>query len=281
MTSPSYVYTVDPTGEVEERVVMQQVIDHCRSQQRSDWYCAFRRLVIEHPILDSGTLVDAELNELADLAPQLRAVYEPAPKGLSQGGELAQCGYCGQLLEPGRSPQSARWRCHSSDCLSHPQPLQISRTWRVGDCYRLKSPFYYYVHRPGRAELALEQEFQGDPRIVTQLWPDCDRYDLRVIFADGRVWGVDVKDWRSPAALGQRLAQIEPVVPPRCDHFWIVIPQQRLVARPDYINTLQRSWRRTKGSYADDADPVPVISDANWVKEVRNYARSIPGHPSP
>ncbi len=305
----------NPVDEVLERGVMQQVLDHCRSRQRSDLYRAFRRFVIEHPVLDSGTLVDAKCGELADLAAELNAMYESAPGGLSQDGRVAQCGHCGQLLEPGRStPRRSKpgrstprrshhapvWHCRSPECWADPKPLRIAATWSVQDCCRLRSPFHRFIYRPGLAELAIAQDLQAHSRahskITVELWPDCDRYDLRVTFTDGTVWEADVKDWRSPAALGRHLAEVEPVGLPPHDRFWIVIPQQRIAERPSYLSTLQRSWRRARGNQSDDPGSHPdlhpepqdcanaawgqVTGDRDWIQAVENYTRQIAGHPS-
>ncbi len=99
------------------------------------------------------------------------------------------------------------------------------------------------------------------------MWPAFDAYDLRLTFADGTAWAVDVKDWASPSLLGARTRAFA-AAPPH-DRALIVIPAYRLRRREDYkrafLHALEPGLRRL----------VEICTDADLVKQARRQARRV------
>jgi pPIWI_RE three-gene island domain Y len=82
----------DTGAELYERQVMLGAISACRSAAAPESYTAFRRLLIERPVLTRGEM--ALLHGNPDLLPVvdlLREAYRPAPAGSSVGGSFAAC----------------------------------------------------------------------------------------------------------------------------------------------------------------------------------------------
>lgn len=65
---------------------------------------------------------------------------------------------------------------------------------------------------PGKLELNLYHWLEDEVRvqkpqlIEVRLYPGVDRYDIRLLFADGEAWAVDVKDYRRATELGAHIA---------------------------------------------------------------------------
>src|SRR5438876_5726591 len=73
--------------------------------------------------------------------------------------------------------------------------------------------------------------------LSVELWPAFDAYDLRIEFADGRVWAVDVKDWTNPI----RLARLVDRIPnaPSWDRGYFVFPRERIQRQRDYVRLFE------------------------------------------
>jgi hypothetical protein len=79
--------------------------------------------------------------------------------------------------------------------------------------------------------------------LQVELYPSCDRYDLRATFADGEVWALDLKDYSNPYLLVKRLGD-EPIPnDPPWNFAYIVIPNERKRDRPGYLKELKSRWR--------------------------------------
>ena len=77
-----------------------------------------------------------------------------------------------------------------------------------GGLLQARRPLRVFITSPGLAETELEAALRGKggkrsvPEIGIEMWPAFDAYDLRLTFADGTAWAIDVKDWASPSLLG-------------------------------------------------------------------------------
>jgi hypothetical protein len=137
----------------------------------------------------------------------------------------------------------------------------------------VRRPLRVFITGPGLAETELEAALRGKggkrsaPEIGIEMWPEFDAYDLRLTFADGTAWAVDVKDWASPSLLGVRTRAFADA--PAHDRALIVIPAYRLRRREDY-----------KRAFEHALDPglrrhIEICTDADMVKRARREARRI------
>ncbi len=222
----------DVEAEVVERRLLLDVLSICRGADAQDAYVAFRRLLIDHPVL---TALEVQVligqRPLGLLADHVRRAYRPAPPEALIDGGFVCCDGCGNLLiqnEHGR-PTCAEERCRRADVHRPGRTLNP----RAGVLW-LDRALRTFIAAPGRAELRLARRLQKRG-LEVELWPSFDAYDLRVVFPEGRAWAVDVKDWANPFLLGRQVHPIPPT--PAWDRAFFVFPQDRL-RRPDYLRAV-------------------------------------------
>jgi hypothetical protein len=207
---------------------MLGAISLCRSASAPESYTAFRRLLIERPVLTRGELAlltgEPDLLPLIDLT---REQYRPASAGSATGGMFAACARCRCLLVP---TGTGGWWCEQDRCRRE-GPARPGTTYPVDqEVLHLSRPLRIFVTGPGRAEVDLERSLAG-LGLMVEMWPGLDAYDLRVHLPGGRIWAIDVKDRASPALLGMDATPL-PAAPPH-DAAFLVIPRYRLRDRPD------------------------------------------------
>ena len=227
----------DVIADREETVLLHAVLTACRLADRPQDYVAFRRWLIEHPVVTALELQQARATEaLALLAEHLRSAYTDAPVECESEGVFRLCPDCGNLLWP---TVGNAWVCDDSRC--RPAPEQsLSRISARGGVLWLKRGIRRYVAAPGRAELDLLRRLQGRGLLV-DLWPAYDAYDLRIQFPNGEVWAVDMKDWSNPVRLASRVKPI-PDNPPWARAYF-VFPDVRKDERPDYVRAFKARCR--------------------------------------
>jgi hypothetical protein len=254
---------VQDTGtELYEQHVMLSAISVCRSAGAPESYTAFRRLLIEHPVLTRGELV--LLNGKPALAPVMdlvREAYHPAPTGSAADGCFAACSRCRCLLIPAAADG---WWCEQDRCRGEGTAKPGTRYRSDQEVLHLARPLRIFVTGPGRAEIELERRL-GALGLQVDLWPEYDAYDLLVHLPGRRRWAVDVKDRASPALLGMNAARL-PTVPAH-DAAFLVVPQYRFRDRPDY--------RTVFAHYCtpETAQAVTLLTDRELVRRARQILR--------
>ncbi len=219
----------DTGTELYERHMMLGAMNLCRGADVPESYTAFRRLLIEHPVLTRGEL--ALLHGDPDLLPVIDLIgeaYRPAPAGSAIDRSFAACSRCRCLLVPAGTDG---WWCEQDRCRGEGPAKPGTRYAADQDVLQLARPLRIFVTGPGRAEIELERKLAA-LRLPVEMWPGYDAYDLRVHLPDGSVWAVDVKDRASPALLGMDAAPL-PTVPPH-DAAFLVVPHYRFRDRRDY-----------------------------------------------
>lgn len=225
----------DTRTELYERHVMLGAMSLCRGAGAPESYTAFRRLLIEHPVLTKGEL--ALLNGDPALVPVLdlvRETYHPAPAGSAVDGHFAACSRCRCLLIPAAADD---WWCEQDRCRGEGAARPGTRYRADQEVLHLARPLRIFVTGPGRAEIELERKL-ARLGLAVEMWPDYDAYDLRVHLPGGRAWAVDVKDRASPALLGMDAAPL-PAMPAH-DAAFLVVPRYRFRDRPDYRTVFSR-----------------------------------------
>lgn len=263
----------DVPAELFENGVIDEALANCRAAGSPEAYTAFRRLLITRPVLTAAEL--AALGAELDLVPVyelVRRCYEAVPAAYrGPGGAYRLCGRCGCVLIPLRD---GGFRCELDRC-RHDGREEPDRVEAAPDgLLQVRRPLRVFITSPGLAETELEATLRGKdgrhgkpsvPGIGVELWPTFDAYDLRITFADGTAWAIDVKDWASPSLLGGRTRAFA-AAPPH-DRALIVIPAYRLRRREDY-----------KRAFEHALDPglrrlVEICTDADLVRQARRQAR--------
>jgi hypothetical protein len=233
--------TDDAEAQLTEQHIMLSVLSLCQSSGSPHAYVAFRRLLIEHPVLTGlefqRYLTDPQMTLLSEY---IRASYSAAPAAARNHGFYATCANCNNLLL-----RSSRGElvCEDENCRRSSQRMgRVGKTIAASEGVAwLIRGLRRFVAAPGRAELRLAHRLER-LGLDVDLWPSFDRYDLRIVFPDGEVWAVDVKDWADPILLARRLNEKgSPAIPsePAWTRAYFVFPDERRQERPDYVRAFQ------------------------------------------
>ncbi|WP_210435060.1 hypothetical protein [Saccharopolyspora sp. ASAGF58] len=253
----------DVAAEHIENQLMLAAIAECRAAGAPESYTAFRRLLIERPVL-----TDAQRAALADdldldlLHTVITRCYEPAPASYLRDGAYAVCARCGCLLVPvGRD----RYVCELDRCRrdQHPRVGATLQARRGGGVFQLSRPMRMFITGPGLAETDLESALI-ERGLLPQMWPNFDAYDLRITLPRGRVWAIDVKDRANPALLARAAGPLRP--DPPYDEGFLVVPQYRFDEREDYARVFAHHR-------PDTADQIGLISDTELLARVDRELR--------
>jgi hypothetical protein len=197
----------EPEQELEENQGYQQLLAICHDRvDGADVYRAWRRIVISHPILDSGwplLLADTPILAGVDRIDEIvDRFYERVPEGMVEDGKLPVCKITGTILRPAVRGYHTESRDPAAIRMARSKECDKVR-YRRGIRY-LKRAFRTFWCLPGQAELELERKLSA-LRWSTTLWPKYDQVDLVAVSPDGkRHIAVDVKDHVSTARLAAR-----------------------------------------------------------------------------
>ncbi|WP_432003286.1 Fis family transcriptional regulator [Streptomyces sioyaensis] len=260
-----WVHRRDSLARLHDREVVRWALRKCKEAGLPESYTAFRRLLVERPVLTHTewfpVVSDPLLLPLQEL---LGGIYQDVPASyLRPERGCAVCLRCGTLLTP---VGEADWWCERDFCRSLGTVPPIGRIIEPEDfpgLVHLDRPLRQFVTWPGRAELALEKGLVQHG-LTVEMWPGFDAYDLRVTFPHGRVWAVDVKDWAHPGLLGRSAKPVRPE-PPYHEAFWVV-PEHRADARPDYLDIFHRN-RPT------EAQNLPLLTDNALLRRARQQMK--------
>jgi hypothetical protein len=236
----------------EQSRIATILLQRCQAHpQGAQIYTKFRRFIVEHPVLSNQELVEAKGNfglgiGLSDL---LLECYEISPLCYQLEGNFYACPYCHALAAVDREIAIANPNCNRC-----PPGRRLKKKVKLSnDSLKLKRGIERFWFYPGRSEIRLYEKLT-ELGLQVELYPDRDRYDLRVTFPDGKVWALDLKDYSNPYLLVKRLGD-EPIPKdPPWDESYIVVPNERKKERPAYLKELKSRWRWQ--------DVRPVFDDA-------------------
>ncbi|MEU1516869.1 hypothetical protein ABZ490_32785 [Streptomyces sp. NPDC005811] len=243
-----------------DREIIRTALRLCREYGEEDAYTEFRRILVTRPVLTSAEDFALSMDHVLDPVKELLGrIYRPVPDSYLRGDGYAACGRCRTLLVP---LHDGGWWCERDRCRRRGQPPVGRRFARdeVGELLQLARPLRQFVTGPGRAEVVLGERLTA-LGVKVRMWPAYDAYDVHIMFPDGCVWAVDVKDWAHPAFLG-RAARPVPQEPPYDEAFWVV-PQDRVDDRPGYIAAYERN-RPAAGRH------VPLLTDTELIARAKD-----------
>jgi hypothetical protein len=269
----------DSAVEQYDNAVMRAAMNLCQQVGSTKSYEAFRRLLIEKPVLTTSQFF-AEAGELSldPVRDLIEQIYEPVPVGYLSAGSYGTCARCKTLLTP---LIDGRWWCERDVCRRQGGTALGTelRVDQVGELRHLARPLCQFVTWPGRAEIDLERrllalgpgdgaarrpvpgsELATNRALRIQMWPDFDAYDLRITFPDDHVWAIDVKDWANPALLGRRARGLRGT--PTFDEAFLVVPKHRLDIRRDYLDVFYRHR-------SQEAAGLQLVTDVDLVRKVQ------------
>lgn len=197
----------DPELELEENEGYRLLRGICADRTDSDEvYRAWRRLIIEHPLLParrSHLLNEPALASVDRWPDLLEGFYAPLPEAATVRGQVPLCTVSGTVL---RSDERGGFftECRLPDAVRRArQGEHKTQTFTPGMSY-LRRAFRTYWCLPGLTELDLANRITRAGWKCT-LWPRLDTVDLVAKSPDGhRQIAADVKDYLSPGNLARR-----------------------------------------------------------------------------
>lgn len=235
----------DIEAELNEQHFFLSFVITCKNANAPDSYVAFRRFLIENPVMTNLDLLEKCLDPLFErLTDQLKSAYKEAPDVHAVKGCFHCCPVCGNLLLKTAKDELVceNERCHHT---RRHKPGRIVE--QKEDVFWLRREIRRFITLPGLAELRLANRLTK-LGIQVDLWPDFDLYDLRITFPDGEMWAVDVKDWANPFLLARSVKPIPQ------DSTWtrayFVFPNercQRKTGSSDYLRAFKNHCRILNG----------------------------------
>ena len=196
----------DPEQEMVERDGYDALQAACARMGDGDgFYTAWRRCVVERPIL--STILEAaaavlDLTDLEDWAGFVHRFYDVVPESLAFGDQVRTCTVSNTLLRRARKGYHTESRDPSA-IRAAVEGRHGTKPFRPRQTLYLKRAFRAYWCHPGVAELALARGLEVQGWRVS-LWPRRDRIDVEATSQGGRQLAVDVKDHLSPVGLAKR-----------------------------------------------------------------------------
>lgn len=170
----------------------------------NEQYKFLRKFIIEHPILDITALYhfkrDGKNLGLEEF--YLENFIQEAYEKLPVTNVLGECSYCGWTVVQ----NGLHKRCIDSRCKKETDSFfNIKNIEDPLTKMRLKSGVMKYMCLSGKDELAIIK-YCEKLRLQSTLWPDKDRYDVRIETKNG-VLAIDVKSYYSPYSLAYHIEQ--------------------------------------------------------------------------
>jgi hypothetical protein len=258
----------DAAAEQFENLLMEEALESCRAMHSPEAYTAFRELLITKPVLTDREIVALSVDiELSGLHELIRRVYEPATAAHLRAGVFAECERCRCLLIP---VSDGGYVCELDRCRrdGHARVGRFLDPHSNGAVSQLTRPLRMFITGPGLAEIDLRDALKRSPaRLKAAMWPNFDAYDLRIVFADGQVWAIDVKDRVNPARLGSSTKPFR--AEPRFDRALLVVPQYRF----DEHEAYGRIFAKHLPEELDGQ--VELLSDTEVLRQARAKAARI------
>jgi hypothetical protein len=224
----------DPELEMVEQAGFGLLRTACLSRpDGQDVYVAFRKMVVERPVLTglaSSFFADPLLASVERIDEIIAAFYQRVPEALTVAGELPICSVSGTVLR--RQGRAFRTECRNPEAVRRARAGEINRLqWRPGMMH-LRRPFRLYWCLPGKSELALAAHLDRAGWNCA-LWPGLDRVDLAASSqGNGRRIAVDVKDYLSPENLAARFDGFKEYA--KNHECFLVVPDHVLEVAPGY-----------------------------------------------
>ena len=107
-------------------------------------------------------------------------------------------------------------------------------------------------------------ELELEKKLITmglkvEMWPEFDKYDLKVVFPTGLVWAIDVKDYSNPNLLVKSLKPFPEK--PYYDEAFYIIPQYRYRFNRNYEKVF-------RDNYPHERDKLQLLMERNFITKV-------------
>jgi len=215
----------------------EHIVFNLMKQLSQDNYVHIRKFIISHPLLtdiERKKLLLHFNNEqlIMDL---VASAYEQTPE------ETYRCPNCGwTMMFKGLQPEC----CHR-DCVDIPILKEKCKKIEPEYVYRLKIGVMRYICYPGKAEIEIEN-ICNQLNVKSELWPELDRYDIKIIFANGACWGIDAKTYSNPYFLSKSIEKDNYFKSANIDRGCYVIPDKIVKRTGGYLKICDKALANDK-----------------------------------
>jgi len=234
-------------------------------------YEAIRRFVIEkeHRVMRRDDLNRAirdfgiDFGKMEEIKQIFDAAYETWE---SNSNRIYICPHCGWTVQ---FDSKLTGRCHSDRCRYETNSFSeiIEKNEPADSFYRLKKGIVRYVSVPGDIELDIEKQCK-EIGLQTEMWPEMDRYDLRITFSSGEKWCIDAKDYSKAFLLKYKIENDKNAIPyGDWDRGFIIIPDQRLKSDKNYCKAVNRGI-----NIVGQDDKVQCVGYKDFISIIRSKA---------
>jgi hypothetical protein len=247
----------DPEAELIENAGYKLLRGICLDRRDGQAiYTAFRRTVIDRPVLSSWTstiLTDPVLAGVERIDEVVSTFYQRLPESMVIDGMIPTCVVSGTVLR--REGVGFHTECRDPGAISRAKsggyrPVK----WRPGAMH-LRRPFRLYWCLPGLTELQLATKLRA-AGWTCELWPGLDRIDIEATSPDNsRRIAADVKDYLSPENLAARFDGFKEYA---SDHeCYLVVPDYL----PDVSKGFERRFEAVRAARAKAPVELRTLSD--------------------
>jgi hypothetical protein len=256
----------DVEAELTQNKIIIRALNICKDANAPESYVKFRRFLIENLVITDREFVECCLTLSPEaLTEPLKEAYDPAPDSAIIDDYFHCCSICGNLL--------LRHIKKGLICPIDPSHNSINITRRLHKQEKvswLKRGLRQFIAAPGVAELRLEKQLKELGKgISVELWPEFDKYDLRIVFPDGEAWAIDVKDWKTPYCLAKKVNSQPVPYYPEWKKFYFVFPDARSNQNPNYLKAFSQHCSILKKNTID-AD-----LESGLIKKVKQKLRQV------
>lgn len=192
----------------------------------ADDYTFVREFIILHPLYKQS---DIRRFKIAHNSPEIRSILADAYEDIQQ--DSYKCPECGWTM---RFVGKRSVCCNNSCSRTHRTREQLER---IDSSYekRLLHGVMRYMCIPGRIEIEIRDKAEKYG-CTAELWPDHDRYDIKITLPDGRIWAIDAKTHRNPYNLAAQIKNDGCFTSAQADEHIYVVPHERKTEDPAYCD---------------------------------------------
>lgn len=206
-----YADSYDGLGENQQRDAYVTIKELAEKHNNPDLYVKARMYPIEHPIIEAYELDEfkrilyKECQSSVDSETIADTIYE----SIKGAGNIKKvCGYCGWTVFENQH----RLSCIRNKCSKETDNFLNCKELTIDDInqsYRVKNGVQNFFCIPGKLELRI-RDYAMEKGLITQMWPEYDKYDIKIVFPDNTEFWIDAKDIGKPFFLLDKIEENPP-----------------------------------------------------------------------
>jgi hypothetical protein len=271
--------SINPERELAD-LPSKRILELCWSGQLSEGfdpeeqYTRWRTFISRNTVLFDGKItIVSDPGWAPEIRDELVKCYEPLLQACIRSIQgkpcIARCPRCGWPLRwKASNPNVAE--CYDPLCSEQVPQFHFPTVWEpvMKDiALQLTYGIQASIAGPEVALIYLYERLTQEMKLPCELWPHIDQPDLVVKLSDHTKWAVDLKDYRSPAALAKTLTGWFFPTPEPWDRMFLLLPDHRKT--PSYHDTLKRLWQRSDGQHID------LLYVSEFLREVERYEHHV------